>query len=904
MATKDTKKVGSTEEKSGEKAKRVETAEQLAEAGDEGVSGSAGQPSVNQTETDVVQTEPELPRGIVKAEITQEMQKSYLDYAMSVIVSRALPDVRDGLKPVHRRIIYAMYDTGITHSSKFYKCAAVVGEVLKKYHPHGDIAVYDSLVRMGQDFSLRYPLISPQGNFGSIDGDPPAAQRYTECKLSAISEQLYTDIDKNTVDFALNDLQNYEPVILPSLLPNILLNGSSGIAVGMATNIPPHNIGEVIAGLLYMVDNPDEIGKENKETKVADTAFSSSATTEDLVKIIKGPDFPTGGIIYGHKEMVQMYATGRGRVVTRAKTEIEEDKAGKTKIIVTEIPYQVNKATLVEKIADLVRDKKIVGIYDLRDESNREGMRIVIELKRDAIPQKVLNQLFKYTALQSTFNANMVALLDNEPKLMTLKQILEEFIIHRQKIVVRRTLYLLKKAKEREHILLGLKIALDHLDEVIKLIRASKDAETAKTGLMEKFGLSELQAQAILDMQLRKLAALERKKIEDELEEIIKTIKNYEQLLYSPEKILAKVREELAGLAEKYQDPRKTKIVKGDVGELNEEDLVPEELCIVTISQSGYIKRMKKDTYRKQGRGGRGVSGQSLKEDDVVTTIRTCNTHDYALLFTSKGKVYKMRVWEIPEVQRTARGTSLANFLSVAQDETVEAFLTVDEETLNAGTGYIVFATTKGIVKKTAVTEFSNIRTNGIMALNLGSDDSLLRVNFSTGSDEILLVTSQGQSIRFKEADVRAMGRQASGVTGVKLAKQNDEVIGMEVLNKSLKNYDLLVLTEKGYGKKTSVDEYKVQNRSGSGVLTYKVTEKVGKVSVVRLIEKNPNYDMLVSTQNGIIIRVDANKIPTLGRATQGVRIIKLDDKDAVSSIAFLNDDDKEDGQSESENGK
>ena len=842
-----------------------------------------------------------LPKGIVKAEITQEMQKSYLDYAMSVIVSRALPDVRDGLKPVHRRIIYAMYDQGMSHTSKFHKCAAVVGEVLKKYHPHGDIAVYDSLVRMGQDFSLRYPLIAPQGNFGSVDGDPPAAMRYTECKLAQIAEQLYADIDKDTVDFALNDLQNYEPVILPSLLPNILLNGSSGIAVGMATNIPPHNIGEVLAGLLYMIDNPDAIGTENKETKIADTAFSSNATTEDLVKIIKGPDFPTGGIIYGQKELTQVYATGRGRVVTRAKTEIEEDKGGKTKIIVTEIPYQVNKATLVEKIADLVRDKKIVGIYDLRDESNREGMRIMIELKRDAIPQKVLNQLFKYTALQSTFNANMVALLDGEPKLMTLKSILEEFVIHRQKVVVKRTIYLLKKAKEREHILLGLKIALDHLDEVIKLIRASKDAETAKTGLMEKFELSEIQSQAILDMQLRKLAALERKKIEDELEEIVRTIKNYEAFLYSPQRILTKVREEITQLAEKYTDPRKTKIIKSAVGELNDEDLVTEEQCIVTISQSGYIKRMKKDTYRKQGRGGRGVSGQSLKEDDVVTTIRTCNTHDYALLFTSKGKVYKMRVWEIPEVQRTTRGTSLANFLSVAQGETVEAFLTIDEESLAKSQGYIVFATTRGIIKKTAVTEFSNIRTNGIMAVNLGSDDTLLRVNFSSGADDVLLVTTKGQSIRFKESDVRSMGRQASGVTGVRLGKKDDQVVGMEVLNKDSKQYDLLVLTEKGYGKKTSISEYKIQNRAGSGVLTYKVTERVGKVSVARIIEKKPHYDMLISTKNGIIIRVDANKIPTLGRATQGVRVIKLDESDSVSSIAFLNENDKQENGNEKE---
>src|SRR3989339_1279874 len=689
------------------------------------------------------------PNEVINAEITQEMQKSYLDYAMSVIVSRALPDVRDGLKPVHRRIIYAMYDQGMTASSKFHKCAAVVGEVLKKYHPHGDTAVYDALVRMGQDFSLRYPIIIPQGNFGSVDGDPPAAMRYTECKLAPIADQLRLDIDKATVDFTLNDLQQAHPAILPSLLPNILLNGSSGIAVGMATNIPPHNLAEVVAGILSLIDTKESIGKENPQTKIADVGFSSTATAEDLIKIIKGPDFPTGGIIYGQKDIAQLYATGKGRVVVRAKTEIEEDKAGKTKIIVTEIPYQVNKATLVEKIADLVRDKKIAGIYDLRDESNRQGMRVVVELKREAIPQKVLNQLFKFTPLQSTFNANMVALLDNEPRLMTLKSILEEFITHRQKVVVKRTVYLLKKTKEREHVLLGLKIALDHLDEVIKLIRASKDADEAKKGLVEKFSLSEIQAQAILDMQLRRLAALERKKIEDELAEIIKTIKGFEQLLYSPVKIIERVREELASLAEKYTDARRTKIVKGDVGELSDEDLVPEELCIVTISQSGYIKRMKKDTYRKQGRGGRGVSGQTLKEDDVVTTIRTCNTHDFALLFTNKGKVYKMRVWEIPEVLRTARGTSLANFLSISQDETVEAFLTLDEEGLKNASGYIFFATTHGTVKKTTITEFSNIRTSGIQAIGMDAGDTLLKVQLTSGRDDVLLVTSQGQSIRF-----------------------------------------------------------------------------------------------------------------------------------------------------------
>lgn len=830
--------------------------------------------------------------NIISAEITQEMQKSYLDYAMSVIVSRALPDVRDGLKPVHRRIIYAMYDTGITHQSKFYKCAAVVGEVLKKYHPHGDAAVYDALVRMGQDFSLRYPLITPQGNFGSIDGDPPAAQRYTECKLAPISQELYADIDKNTVDFILNDLQNYEPVILPSLIPNILLNGSSGIAVGMATNIPPHNISEIMQALIAMIDEASEIGNENNETKVADTKFSSKLTTEDLVKIVKGPDFPTGAIIYGQKDIIQVYATGKGKITVRAKTEIEEDNQGKARIIVKEIPYQVNKAVLVEKIAELVREKKITGIYDLRDESNREGTRIVIELKKEAVPQKILNQLFKFTPLQSTFNANMVALIDNEPKLMTLKQILEEFIIHRQKIVVRRTIFLLNKAKEREHILLGLKIALDHLDEVIKLIRSSKDAESAKTGLMERFGLTEIQAQAILDMQLRKLAALERRKIEEELEEIIRTIKNYEQLVYSPQKIIEEVKREFQEVLNKYQDERRTKIVKSAVEELNEKDLIPEELCVITVSQSGYIKRMKADTYKKQGRGGRGVLGQDLKEDDVISMIRTCNTHDYALFFTNKGKVYKLRVWDIPEFQRSARGASLANFLSISQGEQVEALLTLNEEKLLSSSGYIVFATTKGMVKKTPINEFANIRSTGIMALNLTEGDSLLRVNFSSGGDDILLITAQGQSIRFSEKDIRPMGRQASGVTGIKLAKQNDEVVGAEVLSASEKDSGLFVITEKGFGKRTPINEYKVQNRAGSGILTYKVTEKTGKVSVARIINKNPHFDILISTQNGLVIRLEAKNIPALGRATQGARLIKVEQGDIVASVAFLQQND------------
>lgn len=845
--------------------------------------------------TDLVKPQDSSPI-VVQTEITTEMQEAYLDYAMSVIVSRALPDVRDGLKPVHRRIIYAMYDQNFRYDGKFYKCAAVVGETLKKYHPHGDTAVYDSLVRMGQDFSLRYPLVIPQGNFGSIDGDPPAAMRYTECKLSGISEELFRDIDKNTVDFYLNDLQNEEPTFFPSVLPNLLLNGSSGIAVGMATNIPPHNLREVVDGLLFVIEKADNIGKENVQTKIADLDFSSEATVEDLIKLIKGPDFPTGGTIYNQKEIIQMYATGKGRAVTRAKTDIEEAKGGRTRIIVTEIPYQVNKATLVEKIADLVRDKKINGVYDLRDESNREGMRIVIDLKKEAIPQKVLNQLFKYTQLQSTFNSNFVALLDNEPKIMTLKTILEEFIKHRQKVVVRRALYLLNKAKEREHILLGLKIALDHLDKIITLIRGSKDADTAKANLITEFNFSDLQAQAILDMQLRRLAALERKKIEDELAQIVKTIKGLEELVASPSKIMLKVTEELAEIREKYGDDRKTKVVKSPIGEFSEEDLVPEEMCIVTISESGYIKRTKKDTYRKQGRGGKGVAGQSLKDDDMVSMMRACNTHDHALLFTNKGRVYKMRVWEIPESQRTTKGANLANFLSITQDEKVEAILTLDETTLTKSTGFAVFATSQGVIKKTPLSDFSNIRANGIAAINLTEGDTLMRVGVSSGENDVLLITAQGQSIRFNEKNVRPMGRQASGVTGIKLAKKNDAVVAMEILDKSTdKNFELLVLTEKGYGKKTPVAEYKVQNRAGSGVLTYKVTEKVGLVSLARLIEKIAGYDMLISTQSGVVIRISPKQIPTLGRATQGVRLMKLDPSDSVCSVAFLKEEELND---------
>jgi DNA gyrase subunit A len=839
---------------------------------------------------------------IIAASITEQMQKAYLDYAMSVIVSRALPDVRDGLKPVHRRIIYAMQDQNMYYSGKFHKCAAVVGEVLKKYHPHGDVAVYDSLVRMGQDFSLRYPLIVPQGNFGSIDGDPPAAMRYTECKMDAIAEELYRDIDKETVGFELNDLQNEEPEYLPALLPNLLLNGASGIAVGMATNIPPHHLTEIIDGIQYMIDEAEQIGGEivDKEVeivgttqtlKVVETDFSSKATANDLIKFIQGPDFPTGGIIFDQKELIHMYATGKGRVVTRAKMAMEEMKGGKTRIIVSEIPYQVQKSTLITKIADLVKNKKLEDITDLRDESSRNEIRIVIELKKGAIPKKVENRLYKYTPLQSTFNTNMVALIDNEPKLMTLKMILEEFIKHRQEVVVKRTIYLLRKAKSREHILLGLKIALDNLDEVIKLIRNSKDADYAKTQLMKRFELSEIQAQAILDMQLRRLAALERQKIEDELKEIIKTIEDYEALLVSPQQIIELVEKELEGIKDKYSDERRTKVVKSKAGEISEEDLVVNEDCIVTISESGYIKRMSKNSYRTQGRGGTGVSGAELKDEDYINTIRTCQTHDWALFFTDTGKVYKMRVWEIPEYSRKAKGMPIINFLSIPQDEKIEAFFTVDPEQMDAKEGYVFFATRKGKVKKTSMDQYENIRSSGIIAINLKDKDSLVFAGLTNGDNDIMITTAEGQSIRFHEKDVRAMGRTAGGVSGIKLKGSKDKVVGAVIIPKDSQEIYLMAVSEMGYGKKTSLDEYKVQNRGGSGIITYKPNDNTGRLVSARELNEKVPTDMLIATQSGMVIRVDTNQGPQLGRATLGVRLIKLKGNDKVTSAALLEDE-------------
>ena len=781
----------------------------------------------------------------------------------------------------------------MTASGKYNKSASVVGEVMKKYHPHGDTSIYDALVRMAQDFSLRYTLIDPQGNFGSIDGDSPAAMRYTECRMAKISEELYADIEKETVPFVINDLQNEEPAFLPSKLPNVLLNGASGIAVGMATNIPPHNLNEVIDGITYLIEHADNIGKapsKDDKDQIATAEFESEATVEDLVKYIKGPDFPTGGTIYNKEEIIQMYATGRGRVVIRAKMEIEEEK-GKSQIIVTEIPYQVNKSSLVEKIAENVKKDKIQGVSDLRDESDRDGMRIVIELKKGVVAKKVENQLYKYTQLQNTFNTNMVALLNGEPKLLTLKTILEEFVKHRQEIVIRRAIYLLKKAREHEHILLGLKIALDNLDEVIKLIRASKDAETAKTGLIKRFGLSEIQAQAILDMQLRKLAALERKKIEDELKEIMATIANYLEILASPKRIIDIVKSELLEIKEKYGDERRTKVLQGKAGIIADEDLVANEQCIVTISKEGYIKRLKETSYKTQGRGGKGVQGSDLKDEDAMDKLKICNTHDYALFFTNQGKVYKLRVWEIPEASRTARGTALVNFLGISQSESVESFLTLAAETMEKGNGYIFFATKNGLVKKTQLSEFENIRATGIIAIKLEEGDTLIKADLTSGEDQIMLITKRGLAIRFEEKDARPMGRSAKGVTGLRFKKGGDAVIELIVIPEGKDDYEVFVVAEKGYGKKTNLSEYRIQSRGGSGLLTYSIGDKTGSLVAGRLEttkEGEKAQDVLLATTSGKMIRIEAKGIPNLSRSTKGVRLIRISDTDSVSSVAFL----------------
>ncbi len=803
--------------------------------------------------------------------LVDEMRTSYLDYAMSVIVSRALPDVRDGLKPVHRRILYAMWNIGLKHTAKFRKSAAVVGEVMAKFHPHGDIAIYDSLVRMAQDFNMRHPLVFGQGNFGSMDGDSAAAMRYTEAKLHAIGEELLLDIEKNTVDFSPTyDGSHKEPRVLPSKLPNLLLSGSMGIAVGMATNIPPHNLGELCDAIGHLIEN-------------------SKCTVDDLMQFVQGPDFPTGGIIYNKQDIATAYATGRGGVVVRAKTEIQEGKNDQYKIIVTEVPYQVNKATLLEKIAELVQEKKLEGIKDLRDESNKEGVRIVIELKKDSYPKKVLNRLFQMTDLQTTFHLNMLALVDGiEPRVLNLKTILEEYIKHRQVVIRRRTEYDLNKAEERAHILEGLKMALDKIDQVINTIRASKDKEEAKGNLMKKFDFSERQTVAILEMRLQQLANLERKKIEEELAEKLALIKELKSILSSDARILGIIKAEVLEVKKDHADPRRTQIIAHGVKEFSIEDLVPNEPTIIMGTKDGYIKRMPVDTFRTQSRGGKGVIGLTTKEEDVIEHLISTNTHDNLLFFTNRGRVFQLRAYDIPVASRTAKGQALVNFLQLAPNENVSSILSMADMSQYK---YLVMVTNKGTIKKSEIEDFKNVRRSGLIALKLHSEDMLEWVRPSTGKDAIIIATSQGQAIRFNESDIRAMGRTAAGVRGMRL-KSSDSVIGMDVVSIELvkkKVLELLVISENGLGKRTEISEYKVQGRGGSGIKTMNITDKTGKLISAKIINNSEDQDLLLISMKGQVVRTPLKTISSLGRATQGVRVMRFKaEGDTVVNIALL----------------
>ncbi len=809
--------------------------------------------------------------GLIKQRfLEQEMQESYLDYAMSVIVARALPDVRDGLKPVHRRILYAMHSMGLRSGGKTTKSAKVVGEVLGKYHPHSDIAVYDTMVNLAQTFSMRYPLVIGQGNFGSMDGDNAAAMRYTEAKMSPFAEAILEDIEKDTVDFRPNyDATEKEPVVLPGKLPNLLLNGTLGIAVGMATDIPPHNLTEVADAIVAVIDN-------------------SEVTIDELTDIVKGPDFPTGGIIYDRKSIKEAYTTGKGGIVARGKTEIEEMNNGAMRILITEIPYRVNKATMLEKIALLVQEKKMEGIKDVRDESDKDGVRVVIELKKGALANKILNQLFKFTQLQDTFHMNTLALVDGlEPHVLNLKTILEKYIEHRQVVVRRRTAYELRKAEERAHILEGLKTALDNIDAVIKTIRASKDRAEAHVALMKKFKLTDIQTNAILDMRLQTLAGLERKKIEDELAEKLKLIAELKGILQSEKKILGIIKAEVIEMKDKFGDERRTQIVAQGIGDFSAEDLIPEDNVIISTTKSGYIKRQSPDTYRQQSRGGKGVIGQALKEEDVVDSVLSASTHDDILFFTNKGRLLVTKAYELPESSRTSKGQALVNFLQLAPEEFATAVLAVSKRSDGQ---FLVMATRNGTIKKVSRDEFSKVRKSGIIAINLKGDDELRWVKTSTGKDEIMLSTEDGQAIRFNETDVRAMGRLASGVTGIRLRK-GDHVISMDIVNKEMEGQgrEVLVITEHGLGKKTPIKDYKVQKRSGSGIKTVKISEKTGKiVSMCILDASDEEKDLLLISKQGQTIRTPLKTISTLGRATQGVRVMKLSGDDTVASVAVV----------------
>ncbi|MFG6118652.1 DNA gyrase subunit A [Thalassobacillus sp. B23F22_16] len=818
--------------------------------------------------------QPNRPR-VQEVNISQEMRTSFLDYAMSVIVARALPDVRDGLKPVHRRILYAMHDLGM-HSDKAYKKSArIVGEVIGKYHPHGDSAVYDTMVRMAQDFNYRYMLVDGHGNFGSVDGDAAAAMRYTEARMSKISMEILRDINKDTIDYTDNyDGAEKEPVVLPARFPNLLVNGTSGIAVGMATNIPPHQLGEVIDGVLALSEDPDITIQELMENH------------------IYGPDLPTAGQILGLSGIRKAYETGKGSITIRAKVEIEEQSNGKARLIVTELPYQVNKARLVEKIAELARDKKIDGITDLRDESDRNGMRVVIELRKDVNPNVMLNNLYKQTALQTSFGINMLALVDGHPKVLNLKQVLEHYLEHQKVVIRRRTAYELRKAEARAHILEGLRVALDHLDEVITLIRESKTTEIAREGLMTRFELSEKQAQAILDMRLQRLTGLEREKIEDEYQELVKLIAELRAILADEEKVLEIIREELIEVKERFNDSRRTEIVIGGTDFIEDEDLIPEETIIVTLTHQGYIKRLPASTYRTQRRGGRGVQGMGTHEDDFVEHLLSTSTHNTLLFFSNKGKVYKAKGYEVPEFGRTAKGIPIINMLEVERDEWINAVIAVEEF---VDDWYFFFTTRKGISKRTSISQFANIRKGGLIALNLREEDELISVRLTNGKKDIMIGTRDGMLIRFEEDQVRTMGRTAAGVKGISL-RDGDEVVSMEILENDLQ---VLTVTDKGFGKRTPAGDYRITNRGGKGILTCNLTERNGKVVAVKAV--TGEEDVMIITATGVLIRMPMEGISETGRNTQGVRLIRLQEDESVATVAVLEPEEEEEVQEEAQ---
>ncbi|HNZ84047.1 MAG TPA: DNA gyrase subunit A [Candidatus Pacearchaeota archaeon] len=813
--------------------------------------------------------------GYVKdREIIAEMRESYIDYAMSVIVARALPDVRDGLKPVQRRILYSMNEIGLTYGSKFRKSAAVIGDVLAKYHPHGDASVYDALARMAQDFSLRYPLVQGQGNFGSIDGDPPAAYRYTEARLSKISSELLKDIERDTVDLIDNyDGSKQEPTVLPGLLPGLLLNGSLGIAVGMATNIPPHNLGEVCDAAVYLLENP-------------------KASTEDLFQFIKGPDFPTGGIIFDQKEIIAAYSHGKGPILMRGKAEITEDKNDKVKIVITEIPFQVNKSSLVEQFAHLVEEKRVVGIRDIRDESGKEGIRIVLYLNKDVPPQKILNQLYKYSDLQKSFHLNMIALVDGiQPKVLSLAEVLHYYLEHRKNVVTRRTQYDLKKAKEREHILEGLHKCLGNIDKVIKIIRESKSREDAQINLMKAFALTEIQANAVLETKLAHLARLERLKIEEELKAIKAKIAELEAILKDPKKIQAVMKKEILGLKEAFGDERKTRIMARKIQEFSDEDLIPEEEVVITLTNSGYIKRINPETYRLQKRGGKGTLGMKTVGEDVVEHFITANTHDSLLFFSDSGKVFRAPAYEIPEGSRVAKGRALVNFLEITTQEKIMSVLAIKKQDFENKDKYLMMATDHGIVKKTLISEFQNMRKTGLIALNLKKGDSLKSVRMGDKGDEVILITKVGKSIRFSEKQVRPMGRPAAGIKGISL-KKDDKVISMDLIrSKTEKGQDsqnyIIVLSENGYGKMTKIKDFRIQSRGGSGIKVSQTTPKTGQMACAQVLS-GEEEELIVISQKGQVIRTPISSIPKLSRVTQGVRIMRLEPGEKVAKMASL----------------